>query len=184
MKIYTRRGDRGQTSLVDGSKANKSDLRLDTYGTVDELNSHLGLLISGLKEVTAFNQDISNIQQIQIWLFQLGSQLACADPEMAKHLPTLTHAEQTTLEKQIDFWDDELPQLKNFVLPGGHPLAAQAHICRTVCRRAERHCVGLSKTTDLDDHSISFLNRLSDYLFCLARLINHRLGIDSIEWQA
>ncbi len=182
MKIYTKVGDQGQTSLVDGKKVSKSELRIDTYGTVDELNSHIGLLISNLNSEILFKNEIFSIHELQKWLFELGSQLACSDPKISAKLPTLKSSHIDTLEKWIDSMDSELPPLKNFILPGGHRASSQAHICRTVARRAERLCVRLSEIEKLDYPAIPFLNRLSDYFFMLARVINHRLNIKSIEW--
>ena len=182
MKIYTKKGDQGQTSLVDGSKISKSNLRLETYGTVDELNSHLGMLISILNDEEKLGNTIAPLKELQIWLFQLGSQLSCADQEVSKKLPTISEEQILELEKQMDQWESELPQLKNFILPGGHLGSSQAHICRTVSRRAERVCVLFNEATPLNFPAIAFLNRVSDYFFVLARVINHRLKIASIEW--
>lgn len=183
MKIYTKTGDRGQTSLVDGSKLSKSHLRLESYGTVDELNSHMGMLISMLENVAELKPELLLMQKVQVWLFQMGSQLACSDPKLAKKLPNITEQEIKDLEVQMDQWDQELPPLKNFILPGGHQASSQAHICRTVCRRCERICVRLEEQEALSFPAVPFLNRLSDYFYVLARLINHRLKIASIEWK-
>lgn len=184
MKIYTKKGDQGETGLVDGKTIGKSHLRIHSYGTVDELNCHLGLLTSYLKkEEQIFSAEILHLQDIQNWLFQLGSQLACADPAMAQKLPTITMKEIESLEKKIDECDQELPPLKNFILPGGHMAAAQAHVCRTVARRAERICVELDATEKLNLPAIAFLNRLSDYFFVLSRLINSRLQCSTPEWK-
>ena len=216
MKIYTKRGDGGQSSLVDGSKVTKDHLRLQTYGTLDELNSHVGLLISFLLEPLnpgggkksdktgfvgnkqgeenrgsnpclfvsegLFSKDVGFLKQVQIWLFHLGSQLACDDIETSKRLPTLTGKQIVAIESCIDDLEKSLPELKNFILPGGHHAASQAHICRTVTRRAERYCVTLSEKIKLEYPALSFLNRLSDYFFVLARSVNHRLGVKSTQW--
>lgn len=184
MKIYTKQGDKGQTSLVDGSPIKKSDIRLKTYGTVDELNSHLGLLISFLQELPDFSSDCTQLAEVQAWLFQLGSQLANTNPDMAQKLPTISEAEVSNLEQQMDQWDKELPPLKNFILPGGHQASAQAHICRTVSRRAERNCVELDEQDSLGIPAVQFLNRLSDYFYVFARVINQRQSIDCPEWKA
>lgn len=183
MKIYTKTGDKGQTALVDGSPISKSHGRIKTYGTVDELNSHLGLLISMLDSEAKLSGEIPQLKEIQVWLFQLGSQLACANDDMAKKLPTINENQIQKMEARMDQWDSELPALKNFILPGGHPASAQAHVCRTVSRRAERTCVTLDETEPLTLPAISFLNRLSDYFFVFARLINHRLEFPSVEWK-
>ncbi len=184
MKIYTKKGDQGETGLVDGKTIRKSHLRIHCYGTVDELNSHLGLLASYLmNEEPIFSAEILHLQDIQSWLFQLGSQLACADPVMAQKLPTISSKEIESLEKKIDGCEQELPLLKNFILPGGHLAAAQAHVCRTVARRAERLCVELDASEKLNLPAIAFLNRLSDYFFVFSRLINIRLKCNTPEWK-
>ena len=182
MKIYTKKGDQGKTSLVDGSKVTKSDLRLETYGTVDELNSHLGLLISTIESEEKLSTEVAELKDLQIWLFQLGSQLACADPEVSKNLPSIGAEQITKLEVKIDLWEKQLPALKNFILPGGHLGSSQAHICRTICRRAERSCVLFNQTAPFNFPAIAFLNRASDYFFVLARIINHKMSIPNIEW--
>ena len=182
MKIYTKQGDGGLTSLVDGSKVTKAELRIETYGNVDELNSNVGVLIAHLDSLPEFAAEVLDLKQIQIWLFHLGSQLACSDPQLAQKLPTINDSNLLSLENWIDKLDAELPQLRNFILPGGHIGSAQAHICRTVSRRAERSCVALAQQNSLTFPVIPFLNRISDYFFILARAINHRLGIASLEW--
>lgn len=184
MKIYTKQGDKGQTALVDGTRISKSEIRLQCYGTVDELNSNLGLLISLLNKEAAITPFVDELTLIQGWLFQLGSQLACSDIELAKKLPNIQEQDINRLENSMDQWDQELPALKNFILPGGHLASAQAHICRTVTRRAERLCVVLDQNENLDYPALTFLNRLSDYFFVLARLINLRTGFDSPEWKS
>lgn len=170
------------TSLVDGSKVTKFDLRLETYGTVDELNSHLGLLIAWLQPLNNFSEEIQQLLQVQNWLFCLGSQLACSDPQTAEKLPSVNVAQIQLLENQIDQLEANLPSLKNFILPGGSQASCQAHICRTVTRRTERVVTQLNKQSPLNYPALPFLNRLSDYFFVLSRTINHRMGIESIEW--
>lgn len=184
MKIYTKQGDTGMTSLADGSKLTKSELRLDTYGTVDELNSHVGALISLLQKETSFANEVELLKKIQNWLFNLGSQLACKDPSTAAKLPTLHQQQIDFLENAIDQMDTQLQPLRNFILPGGHIASAQTHICRTVCRRAERLCVTLNQSETLTVLAIPFLNRLSDYFFTLSRFINHRLSVPCEEWNS
>ena len=183
MKIYTKKGDEGQTSLVDGTRVSKSEIRIHCYGTVDELNSHLGILTSLLENEETFSIELQDLKKIQGLLFQLGSQLACASPEMAAKLPTISSSDITPLETLMDQWEKELPELKNFILPGGHLASSQAQVCRTLCRRAERNCVLLNDSQKLNFPAIAFLNRLSDYFFVLARVINHRMAIASPEWK-
>ena len=185
MKIYTKNGDTGSTNLVDGSKVSKADQRLSTYGGADELNSHLGMLISlMLAEPKLFATDAVFLARIQSQLFDVGTQLACSDPSLAAKMPNISSESILTLESSIDALSKDLPELKNFILPGGHPIGAQAHICRTVCRRVERDCVAFFDTSHPENLIIPFLNRLSDYFFVLSRSINFRLEVETPIWQA
>lgn len=185
MKIYTKTGDQGQTSLVDGKKVSKSATRLSVYGGFDELNSQIGLLVAWLSaEATLFSQETPRLQQVQNQLFDMGSQLACEDSEMQKKLPGLPNDAILSLESEIDRLTSELPPLKNFILPGGHLAGAQAHVCRTVCRRIERDLVLFQETTqqDLSIPALPYLNRLSDFFFVLSRAINLRLKVATPMW--
>lgn len=181
-KIYTKTGDTGQTSLVSGKRIAKSDLRLNVYGTVDELNSNIGVLVSML-ESYAFQGAERFLKKTQNQLFNAGSQLACNDEEIAKTLPQITKEHITAIENEIDEMTKTLPELKTFILPGGNQLAAQAHVVRTVCRRAEREGCRLLETEKIPDTIIPYLNRLSDYFFVLARFFNNSLGAQDIPWQ-
>ncbi len=183
MKIYTKKGDKGQTTLVDGTPVAKSDGRLATYGTVDELNAHLGLLASMLENEAELKELKEQLIQMQNWLFQLGSQLACSNSEVAAKLPSIEQSQIQTMEMWIDQWDKELPELKNFILPGGHWGSAQAQVCRTVCRRAERLCVTLDEVVPFRYPAVSFLNRASDYFFVVARIINHKTNFATQVWK-
>lgn len=183
MKIYTKVGDGGQTSLVEGTKVSKSDLRIDSYGTVDELNSFVGMLISEMQKEPKIHNETHHLTTLQNWLFDLGSQLACSDPKMATKLPPLKTDSIQSVEEWIDGIDGELQPLRNFILPGGHPAAAVAHVCRTVTRRAERLCVSLDQQTSIQVPAVPFLNRLSDYFFVLSRWINHRTLQQEVEWK-
>ena len=180
-KIYTKTGDRGMTSLIGGSKVPKSHLRIEAYGTVDELNSHLGLCRDLLDDDAPTRDRLLDIQDR---LFTIGSTLAC-DPgrETGLQLPTLAPDDILALEAEIDRMAEATPPMRNFILPGGHPAASQLHIARCVCRRAERCCVRLEEA-GTPDHArvIPYLNRLSDYLFTLARYTTHRLGVGEIPW--
>jgi cob(I)alamin adenosyltransferase len=182
-KIYTKTGDRGMTSLIGGSKVPKSHLRIEAYGTVDELNSHLGLCRDLLDDDDAPTRD--RLLDIQDRLFTIGSTLAC-DPgkESGMQLPSLEAADIEALEGEIDRMTEATPPMRAFILPGGHPSVSQLHIARCVCRRAERSCVRLDDA-DAPDHArvIQYLNRLSDYLFTLARYTAHRLGVGEIPWK-
>jgi cob(I)alamin adenosyltransferase len=181
-KIYTKTGDAGNTSLIGGTRVPKSHLRIETYGTVDELNSNIGLLND-----MAQMEDISVLlREIQDRLFTIGSSLACdPDKDTAMRLPDLKQADIELLEKEIDKMNEALPEMKSFILPGGHVVVSQAHITRCVCRRAERICVHLHQEGSfVDPLVISYLNRLSDYLFVLSRYLGMRLNAPEIPWKA
>lgn len=180
MRIYTKTGDQGQTSLLGGTRVSKHHERIEAYGTLDELNSHLGLLIDlcKLQEVNEF------LKAIQDRLFTLGSSLAC-DPDKAGKmaLPDLLESDIQNLEQEIDRMSLKLPPLKHFILPGGHPTVSTCHIARCVCRRAERLCIGLQdQGSFVAPLVIPYLNRLSDYLFVLARFLGQSLGVAEIPW--
>jgi cob(I)alamin adenosyltransferase len=181
LKIYTKTGDKGKTSLIGGTKVPKSHIRIESYGTVDELNSFIGLLNDYLK-----GEDSSAIlREVQDRLFTIGSSLAC-DPEKepALKIPDLKQSDVLFLEKEIDRMSAILPTMKNFIVPGGHPAVSTAHICRCVCRRAERICVSVQENNIyVDPLVIIYLNRLSDYLFVLARFIAHQLKVEEIAWR-
>lgn len=180
-KIYTKTGDLGKTSLIGGTKVPKSHIRIETYGTVDELNSHIGMLNDYLTD----EQTKITLKEIQDRLFTIGSSLACdPDREPLMKIPDLKEDDIHLLEKEIDRMNDLLPPMKFFILPGGNISISQAHICRCVCRRAERLCVNM-KEHDIfvEPLVIKYLNRLSDYLFIVARYIGHLLGIAEIPWK-
>jgi cob(I)alamin adenosyltransferase len=180
-KIYTKTGDLGKTSLIGGTKVAKSHIRIDSYGTVDELNSHIGLLID---QLTADDSKFI-LREIQDRLFTIGSSLACdPDKETKLKIPDLKETDIEMLEKQIDGMNEELPPMTHFILPGGAVAVSQAHICRCVCRRAERVCVAMQELEMfVEPLVIKYLNRLSDYLFVLARYIAHQLGAKEIVWE-
>ncbi len=181
IKIYTKTGDKGSTSLIGGTKVLKSDLRIEAYGTVDELNSFLGLVNDQLTF-----QDIQKfILRIQDRLFTIGSSLAC-DPDKGKifEIPELDEQDISSLEVAIDLMSEELLPMKNFVLPGGHVTVSTTHVARSVCRRTERICVHMQEQNlKIDPLIIKYLNRLSDYLFILARFIAHKLNVPEIPWK-
>ena len=181
LKIYTKTGDLGKTSLIGGTKVPKSHIRIESYGTVDELNSYIGLVADSIS-----GQDIRAIlKEIQDRLFTIGSSLACdPDKEPSLKIPDLKASDVVFLEQQIDVMNLELPEMKHFILPGGHTTVSFAHIARCVCRRAERICVNMKENElFVDPLVIQYLNRLSDYLFVLARYIGHRLSVDEIAWK-
>ncbi|MGI8635058.1 MAG: cob(I)yrinic acid a,c-diamide adenosyltransferase [Segetibacter sp.] len=182
IKIYTKTGDQGKTSLIGGTKVLKSNIRIESYGTVDELNSFIGLLSDHVPEDLVRK----NLKEIQDRLFTIGSSLAC-DPEKEPlmRLPDLQEADVAMLENEMDKMNGVLPLMKNFILPGGHVAVSTAHITRCVCRRAERLCVQLMETGSfVDPLVIKYLNRLSDYLFVLARYIGHIFQVEEVAWKA
>jgi len=180
-KVYTRGGDLGKTSLVGGQRVSKASVRLEAYGTVDELNSHLGILVSMLPADSAEKELIIRIQTC---LFNVCTNLA-TDQELNDLSPSalLPDGEIERLEHQIDNLTCTLPQINGFILPGGVLAAAQAHVCRTVCRRAERRVVALSEVTEITPSILQYVNRLSDYLFVLAKKINFNANHSEIVWQ-
>ena len=178
-RIYTKTGDKGETALFGGRRVPKSDLRVDAYGTVDELNSFIGLLRDSVN-----NQHVRDIlAHTQHRLFTLGAHLA-SDP--AKHPPTpdLLPTDVLLLENEMDLMEEQLPPLKNFILPGGHITVSVCHVCRTVCRRAERLAVALVQSGEpVEDLALQYLNRLSDYFFVLARFLAKDLGVEEVIWK-
>jgi cob(I)alamin adenosyltransferase len=178
MKIYTKTGDSGTTALFGGKRVPKSDLRIDTYGTVDELNSYIGLLRD--QEVNSNRKDI--LIEIQDRLFTIGSILATEPGNTKVKVPSLSEQDITLLETHIDSMDSELPAMKSFVLPGGHLAVSFTHIARTVCRRAERLLVALDSQEKVDALVIQYLNRLSDFLFMLSRKVANELKADETPW--
>jgi cob(I)alamin adenosyltransferase len=181
MKIYTKTGDKGNTSLIGGTKVPKSDIRIDTYGTVDELNSWIGLINDQLAD----EEFRPVLKEIQDRLFTIGSSLATdADKEPKMKLPDLHAADIEFLEKKIDEMTAQLPPMKSFILPGGHVAVSSIHVTRCVCRRAERLAVGMQQhELFVDQQVIQYLNRLSDYLFTLARYAGQKLGAEEIPWK-
>ena len=177
-KIYTKTGDGGETALFGGRRVSKSDLRIDAYGTVDELNSQLGLL----RDLLTDEELRTPLVEIQNRLFALGSHLA-SDPQKELPVPPLTEAMVAQLETWIDAWEAHLPPLTNFILPGGHPAVSTCHVARCVCRRAERLTVALSETEPVEGVVLRYLNRLSDCLFVLARRTGQLLGAEEIVWR-
>lgn len=216
-KIYTRTGDKGATALIGGTKVPKSHLRIESYGTIDELNSFIGLLNDHLagtaagkpSDLPAFDQppiatsDASSaaasatasarppiagsgqLKEIQDRLFTIGASLACdPDKEPRLKIPDLKKEDVDWLEKEMDRMNETLPPMKSFILPGGHPAVSTAHIARCVCRRAERICVHMQETQlYIEPIVIQYLNRLSDYLFVLARYAGHILQVPEIPWK-
>jgi cob(I)alamin adenosyltransferase len=178
MKIYTKTGDKGFTSLIGGTRVPKHHLRIESYGTVDELNSYIGLIRD--QDIDGHHKDI--LKHIQDRLFTIGSSLA-ADPEKSKMvIPDLNLEDIELLEQEMDSMDGHLPPLKHFILPGGDNTVSFCHIARCVCRRAERNTVHLAEESIVDEKVYIYLNRLSDYLFTLARKIGNEHKIPENEW--
>tara|TARA_B110000046_G_C12906255_1_gene360849 strand:- start:349 stop:903 length:555 start_codon:yes stop_codon:yes gene_type:complete len=178
MKIYTKKGDNGTTGLLGGTRLPKHHLRIESYGTVDELNAFIG----ALRDHSLSADQKQLLLHIQEDLFTIGSHLA-ADPIKNKMtLPEVGKESVTELEQEMDRMDAQLPEMKFFVLPGGHPAVSAAHICRTVCRRAERLCVALNEEQALNSIILTYLNRLSDYFFVLSRQLTQDFQAEEIPW--
>lgn len=179
MKIYTKTGDIGETSLFGGRRVLKSELRIESYGTVDELNSWIGLV----RDVSTDAALIDLLKEIQDRLFTIGSELA-ADPDNAKlKVPDLHESDVTLLETKMDEMESGLEPLRSFILPGGHVHVSYCHLARTVCRRAERLAVALNQVSPVPPLIIKYLNRLSDFLFMLGRKMAHDLKVDEVKWE-
>ena len=185
MKVYTKTGDAGTTALFGGTRVPKHHIRIDSYGTVDELNSFIGLIRD--QDIDIRSKEI--LIHIQNKLFTVGAVLA-TDPEKMTlkngkdrlNIPKINTEDIELLEKEIDWMDTELPQMTHFVLPGGHPTVSHCHVARTVCRRAERLATALYELEPFDVHTLKYLNRLSDYLFVLARKLSKDLQADEVKW--
>jgi cob(I)alamin adenosyltransferase len=179
MKIYTKTGDQGTTSLLGGTRVSKANLRIDAYGTVDELNAYIGLLRD--QEVNQSRQDF--LKEIQDRLFTLGAALASSPGKDNIKKPDIQSGDVEKLENQIDNMELSLEPLKNFILPGGHQAVSFCHLARTVCRRAERCTILLDQNEPVEPILITYLNRLSDYLFVLGRLMAKELEIEEVLWE-
>ena len=181
-RIYTRTGDSGQTALVGGQRVEKDNLRIEAYGTVDELNSFLGAARVTAESIPAVAGLAVILKRVQHELFNLGSILATLPQDVHPKQPRVTGAEIAQLEREIDEANAALTPLRSFVLPGGSRLDADLHICRTVCRRAERLLVALARTESVPEEAVRYLNRLSDALFVWSRWANHALGAPETLW--
>ena len=177
-KIYTKGGDMGETSLLGGTRVAKSHDRVEAYGSLDELNSFIGLLRD--REIAPHYREV--LMMVQENLFVAEALIARDPAKQTRELPTLSEADIVRLEEEIDMMNEELPPLSTFILPGGHPVVSECHIARTVCRRAERALIRLSLVSPVDDIIIRLLNRLSDYLFVLARKLGKDLGATETPW--
>jgi cob(I)alamin adenosyltransferase len=180
-RIYTKTGDKGQTSLVGGTRVSKTDIRLKAYGTIDELNAVVGLIRAHLGANLRGDFE-SRLQNVQNNLFNLGSHLACEDADMRTKLPGLSANALTLLETDMDAWESQLPPLKQFILPGGTVVAAFTHQARTVARRAERQVLALHENAAVEADILVYLNRLSDWFFLAARKFNSVAGVEDVPW--
>jgi cob(I)alamin adenosyltransferase len=186
-RVYTRGGDKGETSLAGGQRIPKDALRIEAYGTVDELNAHIGLARDTTEtlaaEHPALTQLDSILKRVQHELFNAGSILATLAADVHPRQARVTQAEIVQLETEIDKMNQSLPALRSFVLPGGCRLNAELHVCRTICRRAERLCVALARSETVDSEIVRYLNRLGDALFVWSRWASHTLGVAEILWE-
>lgn len=181
MKIYTKTGDNGTTALIGGTRVPKNHIRIETYGTVDELNSWIGVIADHLTDTATRN----TLKEVQDRLFTIGSSLAC-DPlkEPKLKIPDLHNEDVVFLESEIDRMNETLAPMRAFILPGGAPSSSFAHVARCVCRRAERLCVALQESNEeVEALVVQYLNRLSDYLFVVARYAAHLAGAEEIKWK-
>jgi len=176
-KIYTKTGDAGDTSIFGGRRLSKHHIRIEAYGTVDELNANIGLI----RDHQSSRYRLELLRRIQDRLFVIGSNLA-SDPAKDLPVPAIMPEDVTALEVAIDQLNEHLPDLKHFILPGGHPVVSYCHLARCVCRRAERRVVGLAQEETVNDVIIQYLNRLSDFLFVLARAIGQEQGVSEVIW--
>ena len=179
MKIYTKKGDNGSTQLIGGTRIKKNHERIDSYGTVDELNSYIGLLRDNISN----NDTKKDLILIQDRLFTIGALLASDPDKKGMNLPLIKEKNITFLENSIDKMNEKLPKMTHFILPGGHNTVSFCHIARCICRRAERLTVGLNEKTLQRDIIIKYLNRLSDYLFVLSRFTSNELNAEEILWK-
>jgi cob(I)alamin adenosyltransferase len=178
MKIYTKKGDQGKTGLIGGTRVSKDDMKIEAYGTVDELNAHIGLLRDSIDNIEYSDQ----LVEIQDRLFTAGSLLAVGDSGTKMNLPSIVEEDILQLEHWIDAMDVHLPVMKSFVLPGGHPNVSICHVARTVSRRVERRVVTLAHHVSIDPLLLRYFNRLSDYLFTLGRALALELNIQETPW--
>jgi cob(I)alamin adenosyltransferase len=179
MKIYTKKGDKGKTGLIGGTRVSKASLRIESYGTVDELNSWLGVIRDG--EINSMYKE--QLIEIQDRLFTVGSSLACDPEKSTMKIPDLLNEDVQLLERWMDEMDQELEPMRSFILPGGNQTSSFCHVARCICRKAERNVVDLSESEFVAELVLTYLNRLSDYLFVLARKIAKDQGVNDHPWK-
>jgi len=180
MKIYTKTGDKGKTSLLGGTRVSKADNRIESYGTIDELNSYIGLI----RDTQPEEERKAFLKEIQDRLFTIGAHLATDKEKALDKLPDLKDSDVEYLENEMDKLDATLPPMTSFILPGGHVNVSYCHVARCVCRRAERLTIKLDEMVKIEPIIIRYLNRLSDYLFVLGRMVAMELGVDEVPWNA
>ncbi|CAM3264860.1 cob(I)yrinic acid a,c-diamide adenosyltransferase [Vagococcus fessus] len=180
MKVYTKGGDKGKTSIIGGSRISKNSSRVNAYGTIDELNSNLGFVASKVAKDEKFKNIFEEIGLIQQFLFDAGTDIAMS-PEIKNF--RLSNSEVEWLEKTIDKCEASLPKIESFIIPGGHEISSLMHICRTVTRRAERLVVCVMEEEEINEEVLKFLNRLSDYFFVAARSVNHIAGVSDVSYE-
>ena len=178
MKIYTKKGDKGHTSLMDGEIVNKHNLSVDAYGTIDELNSFIGLLKDYLED----DKLKAVLNNIQLKLFSIGSILATGKNQDIMEKVKIEKKDVKYIEFHIDSMNNELPELKNFIIPGGHKISSYSHVCRSICRRAERRISELNNEQSVDPNILSYINRLSDFFFVLSRYLMYSDKIEETRW--
>jgi cob(I)alamin adenosyltransferase len=185
-RIYTKSGDEGMTSLVNGRRVAKNHPRIDSYGTIDELNAHLGLVSASLEELVGSHPSLEPLMavvvRVQHELFNMGSLLATDPGSLFPGQARITDSDVVALEADMDTMNAELPELQSFVLPGGSRLNAELHVCRTICRRAERLANSLAQNEEVQSEVLRYLNRLSDALFIFSRWVNHKMGLAEVMW--
>ena len=178
MKIYSKKGDKGHTSLMDGEIVKKHNLSVDAYGTIDELNSFIGLLKDYLRD----DKIKIILNNVQVNLFSIGSILAAGKNNIKSSKVKIDKKDVLYLEYHIDKLNEDLPELKNFIIPGGLKTSSYSHVCRSICRRAERKISELNKDISVDSNILAYVNRLSDFFFILSRHLNHSEGISESHW--
>lgn len=186
-KVYTKSGDKGETSLVGGQRVPKESMRIEAYGTIDELNAVVGVsrvASASQKDGEVVARVENELQRVQQTLFNLGSELACLPADLVPGMPVVTDEDVAHLEHCMDDWTPTLPTLKSFILPGGGPVHAQLHVCRTVCRRAERVVLRLAREEQVRPEGIRYLNRLSDFFFVMGRWVGQQYGEPEFLWQS
>ncbi len=182
MKVYTKSGDKGTTALIGGERVSKYDVRVEAYGTVDELTAFIGLLSAKLNEVEATQQYVDELYSINSMLMNIEAHLAAGEGGDYK-LPEITHESIELLEKGIDRMQESVPPITKFTIPGGNEVVSLCHVCRTICRRAERRSIGASDSYNINELVVIYLNRLSDYLYLLGRVSTVALDVEEILWR-